>query len=83
MPITADAIMEYICDESLRSWCEGCPATVVSLGSREGGLPIEPDEVMCPCDFEIGAVGCVMRAEYEEIERLAAELAALANENRR
>ena len=78
MQITSDVIMEQL-ESIFTSWCEDCPEKSVSRGASEGGLAIEPDEDICPCDFDIGDRKCAMRQEYANIEEKAAELAELIN----
>ncbi|MCC8056407.1 hypothetical protein [Cloacibacillus sp.] len=77
--MTKEKIMEFLVsdEEGLDIWCVDCPEKIEYPGHCEGGLPIEPDEVSCPCDLETGEEGCIMRAEYKEIEKKAAELAEL------
>lgn len=80
MMITADGIMELIQEDgAMDEWCNDCPEQRTPAGATEGGLQIEPDETVCPCDFDLSETRCVMHAKYKEAERIAEVLAAYIN----
>lgn len=76
-------IMEFLEEETGMLYvatCSCCPGVVVDRGIKAGGLKSEPDEVGCPCDFEIGGRGCIKKNVYNAVKELVDEIAAILEE---
>ena len=76
----SERIMDDLCEQLSAALCSCCPGVVVDRGIKVGGLKSEPDEVGCPCDFEIGGRGCVKKNVYNAVKELADEIAAILEE---
>ena len=70
-------IMNAISDGTSFALCENCPAVTLDRGITISGLRAEPDELACPCDFELGERGCVKKEIYENIKEHVGEIAEL------
>lgn len=70
-------IMNAISDGTSFALCENCPAVTLDRGITISGLRAEPDELSCPCDFELGERGCVKKEIYETIKERVGEIAEL------
>jgi len=59
-------------DEFQREFCRNCPAIETIPGARGSfGVPMEPDDYVCPADFVPGDGGCVRCDVFElVVERL-------------
>ena len=73
----SERIMDDLCEQLSAALCSCCPAVVVDRGIKVGGLKSEPDELACPCDFELGERGCVKKEIYETIKEHVGEIAEL------
>lgn len=69
--------MDDLCEQLSAALCSCCPAVVVDRGIKVGGLKSEPDEVGCPCDFEIGGRGCAKKEIYKTVKEHVDEIAEL------
>lgn len=69
----SERIMDDLCEQLSAALCSCCPAVVVDRGIKVGGLKSEPDELSCPCDFELGERGCVKKEIYETIKERVGE----------
>ncbi|MDY2985919.1 MAG: hypothetical protein SOR75_11420 [Synergistes jonesii] len=73
----SERIMDDLCEQLSAALCSCCPAVVVDRGIKVGGLKSEPDEVGCPCDFEIGGRGCAKKEIYKTVKEHVDEIAEL------
>lgn len=73
----SERIMDDLCEQLSAAMCSCCPGVVVDRGIKVGGLKSEPDEVGCPCDFEIGGRGCAKKEIYKTVKEHVDEIAEL------
>lgn len=71
-----DALDEVISE----AFCTGCPARRLLRGKTDGGMPVEPDEEICPAGFDYTDARCERSTEYGELAERAEEIAALLSE---
>jgi hypothetical protein len=64
-------------DEFQREFCRNCPAIEKISGARGSfGVPMEPDDYVCPADFVPGDGGCVRCDVFERVVALLEEVEA-------
>lgn len=61
-------------------FCNGCAERRLLRGTRENGVPIEPDEEICPVGFDYTSPLCARCADYAELVERAGEVAALLSD---
>ena len=59
-------------------FCMMCPAIRIDKGPRgEFGVRTEPDEYVCPCDYDFSDSRCHRSDKYAEVESLIDQIAEI------
>ena len=70
-------ILESVINEV---FCNGCAERRLVRGTRESGVPTEPDDELCPVGFDYTSPLCARCADYAELVERAGEVAALLSD---
>lgn len=74
--LTGDDILELVlCTDGLAEWCGCCPAKRRIPSPKVDGVAVEPDDYICPCDFDVTDGGCIKHDFYRAALDAACALA--------